>query len=60
MAEAPAGGSNNILYFIVGGLVVVAGIVGFMYFNDGLPGMGDNTEINIEVPALPADSDTTE
>jgi hypothetical protein len=61
MAEATTGGSNNVLYFLVGGLVVVAGIFGYMYFSGGLDGMmGNKTEITIEVPGQPSDTDTTE
>ena len=57
MAENPSGGSNNGLYFIVGGLVVVAIIIGVLYFNGGIPGMdSDKTEITIEVPDVTIDT----
>ena len=31
------GGSNNTLYFLVGGLVVLAGVFVFLYTNDYIP-----------------------
>jgi hypothetical protein len=61
MAEnTDSGSSNNVLYFIVGGLVVIVAVFAVLYFNGGIPGMGggDKTEITIEVPAL--DTDTAE
>jgi len=53
-----SGNSNNGLYFLVGGLVVVVGIIAFVYFDGGLPGT-EKTNITIEAPANPAPSTTT-
>lgn len=54
MAESTDSGSNNALYFIVGGLVVVVGIVAFLFFGGYLPGTTDTTNITVEAPAAPA------
>ena len=45
-------GSNNALYFIVGGLVVVAGIFGYLYLghHGSAPGKLD---VTITAPAAP-------
>jgi len=54
MADNTEGGGNNGLYFMVGGLVVVVGIIAFMFFGDKMPGSTDKTSIIIEAPAAPA------
>jgi len=43
------GGGNNTLYFLVGGLVVLAGVFVFLYTNDYIG--GHDTNVNIEAPA---------
>ena len=45
--------SNNALYFIVGGLVVVVAVIAFLYFNGDLGGGSDTTNVTIEAPATP-------
>lgn len=44
--------SNNTLYFIVGGMVVVLAGIGFLYFGGHIPGSATKTSITIEVPKL--------
>ena len=47
-------GGNNALYFIIGGLVVIAGIFIFLYTNGYFGGAGD-VNVNVEAPsAAPA------
>ena len=46
------GGGNNTLYFIVGGLVVLAGVFVFLYTNDYIG--GHDTTVNVEAPATTA------
>lgn len=50
--ERGSGNSNNALYFIVGGLVVIAGIFLFLYANGHLGG-GDGSA-NVSPPAATA------
>lgn len=54
MVDTEARGSNNMLYFIVGGLVVVVAVIAFLYFNGDIPGNSDTTNVTIEAPAAPA------
>ena len=48
--DRSSGNSNNPLYFIVGGLVVIAGIFLFLYTNGHIGG-ADDVNINVEAPA---------
>ena len=48
-----AGGSNNTLYFIVGGLVVIIAALGYMYFGGHMPGTAEKMSITIEAPKAP-------
>jgi len=50
MAESSNTSSNNGLYFLVGGLVVVIGVMAFMYFG-GLTGGGHTSKLEISVQA---------
>ena len=52
MAENTNSATNNTLYFIVGGLVVVVTGLAFMYFNGYMGDRGHKTEITIEVPKV--------
>jgi hypothetical protein len=54
MADNTEGGGTNGLYFLVGGLVVVVGIIAFVFFGGEMPGSSDKTSITIEAPAAPA------
>ena len=49
-----SGSGNGALYFIVGGLVVVVGVIAFFVF--GQPGFKSNNgpSIKIELPKAPA------
>jgi len=51
MAETSSA-SNNTLYFIVGGLVVIVAGVAFLYFGGHMPGSTAKTSITIEVPKI--------
>lgn len=57
--ERGSGNSNNALYFIVGGLVVIAGVLLFLYTNGHIGGAND-INVNVEAPAgnAPAATDT--
>lgn len=55
MAENSGGGGG--LYFIVGALVVVVGVIGFVAFGGHVPRSGGNApskvELNVTTPAAP-------
>lgn len=55
--ERDSGNSNNALYFIVGGLVVIAGIFLFLYTNGHIGGAND---VNVTVEAPASDTPATE
>ncbi len=59
MADNTEGGGTDGLYFVVGGLVVVVGIIAFVFFGGEMPGLTDKTSITIEAPAAPAAPATT-
>lgn len=54
MAESNSSGNNGMLYMIVGALVVVVAVGGFIMFGGHMPGQSDTktTNIKIEIPAL--------
>ena len=52
MADSSSGGANNMLYFIVGGMVVVLAGIAFLYFGGHMPGSASKTSITIEVPKV--------
>ncbi|HEV8390177.1 MAG TPA: hypothetical protein VGQ35_10055 [Dongiaceae bacterium] len=49
--NAPRGGGSSALYFIVGGLVVLAGVFVFLYTNDYIGGGSHDVDVNIQAPA---------
>ena len=53
MAEGSSG-NNGMLYMIVGALVVVVAVVGFIMFGGHMPGQSASktTSIKVEIPAL--------
>ena len=53
MAENPNSATNNTLYFIVGGLVVVIAGLAYMYFSGHLGDRSHKVEITIELPKAP-------
>ena len=59
MAENPGGssnqGSNNTLFFIVGGLVVIAGVFVYLFTNGDIGGAPDDVNVTVEQPAAPAE-----
>jgi hypothetical protein len=51
MAEGTNGsGGNGGLYFIVGALVVVVGLLGFLVFDGNIGGGSQDAHITIETP----------
>jgi len=48
------GGSSNTLFFIVGGLVVIAGLFIFLFTNDYIGGGARDVDVNVEAPAATA------
>jgi hypothetical protein len=53
LSENTNSGTNNALYFIVGGLVVVVAVLAYMYFGGHLGDRGHKAEITIELPKAP-------
>ncbi len=53
MAENSNSTTNNTLYFIVGGLVVVVAGFAFMYFGGYVGDRTHKAEITIEIPKAP-------
>ncbi len=51
--DRSSGNNNNALYFIVGGLVVIAGIFLFLYINGHIGGASD-VNVNVTPPAATA------
>jgi hypothetical protein len=52
MADQSSGGSNNFLYFGVGALVVLVGILAYVYFH----GRGSSdVHLKVEVPKVQVD-----
>lgn len=49
------GGSNNTLFFIVGGLVVIAGVFVYLFTNSDIGGAPDDVNVTVEQPAAPAE-----
>ncbi|MDZ4736336.1 MAG: hypothetical protein SGJ07_08290 [Rhodospirillaceae bacterium] len=54
----PERGSNNALYFIVGGLVVIVAVLAYLFLGGDGPEMADDADVTIEVPAADSDADT--
>ncbi|MEX0808808.1 MAG: hypothetical protein WD044_08765 [Dongiaceae bacterium] len=59
MAEDTERRSNNGLYFIVGGLVVLVAVLAYLFMGGETGDMGDDTNVTIEAPAVDSDADTT-
>jgi hypothetical protein len=53
VAENSNSGTNNALYFIVGGLVVVVAVFAVMYFGGYVGDRTHKAEITIELPKTP-------
>jgi len=53
VAENSNSGTNNALYFIVGGLVVIVAVFAFMYFGGYMGDRSHKAEIAIEIPKTP-------
>ncbi|MEX1107423.1 MAG: hypothetical protein WEC00_00800 [Dongiaceae bacterium] len=58
MAENTEGKSNNALYFIVGGLVVLVAVLAYLFLGGDTGDMGSDTNVTIEAPASDTDTDT--
>ena len=58
-SEPPPGrGSQNTLFFIIGGLVVLVGIIAFVMFGNDTDTTPSTTGTTIEEPAATTDTDT--
>ena len=55
MADGNSGGGNSFLAFIVGGLLVVVAVVGFMMYSGGnfSPAPKKSIDITVSTPNLP-------
>jgi hypothetical protein len=53
MAEGSSSGSNNFLYFIVGGLVVVVGVFGYVFFGHHGGNAPGKLDVTITAPKAP-------
>jgi hypothetical protein len=53
MADGTSSGSNNALYFIVGGLVVVVAIVAYVFLGGHTASMPGKLDITITAPKAP-------
>ncbi len=49
MANEEKSGGNGFLYFIVGGVVVVVAVLGYLVLGGKMPGMGGDEKIKIEL-----------
>jgi hypothetical protein len=49
------GGNNNTLFFIVGGLVVIAGVFVYLFTNGDIGGAPDDVNVTVEQPAAPTE-----
>ena len=47
--ESSGSGGNGFLYFIVGGVVVVVAILGYLVLGGKMPGMGGEEKVKIEL-----------
>ena len=50
MAQDSSGGASGGLYFIVGGLVVIVALLGFLYMGGHIPGQSAKLDVKIEAP----------
>ena len=51
MAETTNGGTGGGLYFIVGGLVVVVGVLAFLFFGGHIGNRGGPAKLDITIQA---------
>ena len=54
MAENSGNGGTPVLAFIVGGLLVVVAVIGFMMYSGGGLGQSKSVDINIKAPDISA------
>lgn len=54
MADGNDGGGNSALAFIVGGLVVVVAVIGFLAYGGGFGTPSKTVNLNIKPPAMSA------
>jgi hypothetical protein len=52
MADGNSGGGNSALAFIVGGLVVVVAVIGFLVYGGNLGSPSKTVDVNIKPPAI--------
>lgn len=53
MAEQSSSGGSPVLAFIVGGLLVVVAIIGFLMYTGQSPVPAKSVDVKIEAPQLP-------
>jgi hypothetical protein len=51
MADTTNGGAGSGLYFIVGGLVVVVGLLAFLFFGGHIGGRSSPSKVDITIQA---------
>jgi hypothetical protein len=54
MADGNSGGGNSALAFIVGGLVVVVLVIGFLVYGGGIGAPSKTVNLNVKAPAISA------
>ena len=54
MAENSGNGGTPVLAFIVGGLLVVVAVIGFMMYSGGGFGQSKSLDVNIKAPDISA------
>ena len=48
------GGGNSALAFIIGGLVVVVAVIGFLMYSGGIGAPSKTVNLNVKAPAISA------
>jgi hypothetical protein len=54
MADGNSGGGNSFLAFVVGGLLVVVAVFGFILYSGGHIGGKKSVDVNLNIPSAPA------
>jgi hypothetical protein len=54
MADGNGGGGNSALAFIIGGLVVVVAVIGFLMYSGGVGSPSKTVNLNVKAPSISA------